>query len=699
MSTKYDFSKALKKPTKVYDLCVFLSDLESFSELDQLDQFTELKELSLLDGKGLSAFPLSILKLKNLESLRFRNTNIKTLPDEISNLKKLKTFKYEIGPLFELPPTFGELEFLEELDLIETELTNLPELTKLIRLKEVFIRESQLKNLPASIGNLKNLKRFYCTVSSLTQIPDEIGLLNKLESLHLNHNKIKKLPGSISRLSQLGNLNLEHNSFKTFPTQICELNLNVLSLNHNQITQLPEALSNFKDISRLSLDHNDFTSFPSVLLDWKTNFGQNARWMFSIDSKLHNQKKISKILDKKSFHVLERKDKQIHFDIFIQNQNALDQIENKKFLSLLNSKITEVADIVLEQLTKDSFNTLSQNIKVYNNIKGLKNKNQLKEALSNIGIELTESKSDDFQHILVKSRGNKSLDNFDKERFNWVTETQLRKFIDKIEPSYLVEESAIDNQESIKSLILSLDENNFALALEIIKGGGLPDQLISYVFIVYKLSDNPPIRKLAGQLLREKASIDLLKVIRRRTVVRCGSQYMSNSEMNELCCKIDDYGIDNAIDKGLLAYAISKKYSLNYGYALNYNIGDFQFDILKNCIKNNVFNLGYYEQRLKSFPMELLKFTKLRKIDISVYGGEWNGESFETNDQFVLPENITLLSSLESIILYGPVINLRSELLAQLKNLKELRINKSPEFDLEIFKKANPDCRVSIYGG
>ncbi|MCI5057933.1 MAG: hypothetical protein MRY83_17600, partial [Flavobacteriales bacterium] len=57
MRTHYDFYKALKNPKTPKDLCIFLSEIKDFSDLEHLDKFINVTKLSILDGKKLKRIP------------------------------------------------------------------------------------------------------------------------------------------------------------------------------------------------------------------------------------------------------------------------------------------------------------------------------------------------------------------------------------------------------------------------------------------------------------------------------------------------------------------------------------------------------------------------------------------------------------------------------------------------------------------
>ncbi|GAF62810.1 cysteine desulfurase [Psychrobacter sp. JCM 18903] len=81
------------------------------------------------------------------------------------------------------------------------------ELKKLLELKEINISHNDdIKNIPESIGNLKNLERFILVGTNVKKLPNSIGHLVNLKFLYISYvEKLTDFPESIGNLK-----NLEH---------------------------------------------------------------------------------------------------------------------------------------------------------------------------------------------------------------------------------------------------------------------------------------------------------------------------------------------------------------------------------------------------------------------------------------------------------------------------------------------------------
>ena len=111
-----------------------------------------------LRGKKLRAFPMDILKFKNLQELDLSRNKIDSLPDEIDTL---------------------------------------------ISLQVLDISSNKVEAFPRTIGKLKNLKKIAAGRNEIAAIPSEICELENLEILDLWSNQIMSFPEEFHKLSKL----------------------------------------------------------------------------------------------------------------------------------------------------------------------------------------------------------------------------------------------------------------------------------------------------------------------------------------------------------------------------------------------------------------------------------------------------------------------------------------------------------------
>ena len=82
------------------------------------------------------------------------------------------------------------------------------------------IRENQITQLPASIGQLRQLASLDCSYNQLEHLPAQLGECRQLVQLDLQHNKLIDLPPEIGNLTQLARLGLRYTNIFCYPANI-----------------------------------------------------------------------------------------------------------------------------------------------------------------------------------------------------------------------------------------------------------------------------------------------------------------------------------------------------------------------------------------------------------------------------------------------------------------------------------------------
>jgi len=152
----------------------------------------------------------------------------------------------------------------------------------------ITLRGNKLEGeVPANLGNLKNLETLVLSRNKLTDVHEYVGNLPKLTTLDLSNNKLSgKIPPWIKNLRKLKKLDLSNNQFTGgIPSWLGNLeNLQELRLDGNSLNgPIPKELGNLSNLTVLRLGHNKLSGeIPSVILkltgleDNKSNFKWNA---------------------------------------------------------------------------------------------------------------------------------------------------------------------------------------------------------------------------------------------------------------------------------------------------------------------------------------------------------------------------------------------------------------------------------------
>nr|WP_147664666.1 leucine-rich repeat domain-containing protein [Candidatus Prometheoarchaeum syntrophicum]QEE17782.1 Leucine Rich repeats (2 copies) [Candidatus Prometheoarchaeum syntrophicum] len=247
------------------------------SEQDILDQFNNPR-FSIEDGhitefevmhSNIEELPENFGNLRYLQNLNLCNNHLKTLPESIGKLTELKYLFLSRNYLSHLPDTFQNLQNVIVLHLDMNQLTTFPKsIALLISLEELSMERNGLLALPENIGNLQNLNYLHLQDNLLTTLPESIGNLADLEVLDANHNQISYLPFSIGNLRNLEALYLNKNNLSYLPQKFQHLKkLQFLNLGLNKFEDIPAYFANFSQLQSFNLYDNLISSPLEVF--WK----------------------------------------------------------------------------------------------------------------------------------------------------------------------------------------------------------------------------------------------------------------------------------------------------------------------------------------------------------------------------------------------------------------------------------------------
>ena len=248
-----------------------------------------------LVGKGLSFVPVYMKCFKYLESLDLGLNQIKTIPEEIWNLKdmlylsfsnnqltnlsanieklnKLNILNLNANQIGSLPNTVGGLIELKNLQIAGNKLTALPSLSKLQKLEILHASNNKLKysflvglSGVGTITYLSSLSELYLANNALYYYPGMLGghKLTKLKILDISNNGTWILGNKIHHFTALENLNASGNNFaavnnvKTIHPEIGQLyNLKKLNLSNCGLETLPSEIAGLSNLEELNLSYN-----------------------------------------------------------------------------------------------------------------------------------------------------------------------------------------------------------------------------------------------------------------------------------------------------------------------------------------------------------------------------------------------------------------------------------------------------------
>ncbi|MBA6390568.1 protein kinase [Colwellia sp. BRX10-3] len=181
---------------------------------------------------------------------------------------------------------------LEILDLSDNQLTSLPnELTQLKKLKIIFASNNLFKVLPEVLGQCENLEMVGFKSNQINQVPAK-ALPDKLRWLILTDNCIETLPDSLGERPQLQKLALAGNKLSKLPLTLAKSsNLELVRISANNITECPEQLLGLPKLAWFAFSGNPFSrsqlklatvpSLPSSSFSLHNVLGQGASGVIS----------------------------------------------------------------------------------------------------------------------------------------------------------------------------------------------------------------------------------------------------------------------------------------------------------------------------------------------------------------------------------------------------------------------------------
>ena len=199
--------------------------------------FPTPKPVSIIcTGKGLRALPPSISCLKRIRTINVRDNHLTHIPSDL----------------------LASLPQLEELDVSENQLTCLPDIRNLARLKTLNAMYNRIEEFPVLPSALVILGLKGNRIETISE--DVFGRATSLEQLYLTDNAIVALPSGISNCRKLRKLQLSHNRLASVPAALAELPyLELLRLAVNELQDLPDRLLRSPALAWISMQGNPMT--------------------------------------------------------------------------------------------------------------------------------------------------------------------------------------------------------------------------------------------------------------------------------------------------------------------------------------------------------------------------------------------------------------------------------------------------------
>ncbi len=184
------------------------------------------------------------------EIIKIDEYNLNYLPDSLFAANCVKKLEIKCWNLLALPDTFDKLQTLEELSL---EIGN------------------KVKELPASVFQLKNLKKLYLRGTGIEIVADCMEGLESLEYLEIDNLRVASLPPSFQKLKKLTTLIIKYGDYDVFEAIAPLTQLKTLKLDrYNTPFRIAAPLSLLTNLKEVELTFNqiltdDIYNLPKTL--------------------------------------------------------------------------------------------------------------------------------------------------------------------------------------------------------------------------------------------------------------------------------------------------------------------------------------------------------------------------------------------------------------------------------------------------
>ncbi len=523
-----------------------LSGLQNITSFPNLSTLEKLKYLKIDGGEKLEGLPNGIDQLKTLEILEI--ANLASQHESIDGAEKLirfpmlkRAFLFNI-PFREIKGTWSGMTDLTNLVLQKIKLTEFPQgLTELSRLELLNIDLPDIKELPESIGNLKTLELLSVQGRCLEKVSTDFSKLKVLKKLELIHlGQTKKLPESIQYIPQVKELYMRGDSLEALPEFGEEMKeLRSLKIYGNEkIKSLPITWKDCPNLAKINLLYIGIEKLPEQYIEAKhlqDIHCSDCPNLETAPSVYGRKKKPINIIFKNcgsesnSFQIGGWRKRllitygnfsarvQLMYYLVLGNHDVEPFTAEFKiaFLELFREKDKLVRSILAENIHLVNHNNVTfgqakveegNQVFIIGKLSGTKT--EAKNKLKGIGLSTGKKLTDETRFILVGNGAEIPYPWKDKA-FIYFTEKELEEKSAEINPGFLQEQEVPEDfVQNIRELIWSNDPKNESVALEIVRSGGLVEDIIQDMLVVAKTSSDKKVRAQYRRFLKGKISSD-----------------------------------------------------------------------------------------------------------------------------------------------------------------------------------------------
>lgn len=204
------------------------------------------------------------LNSDSLTILDGQRLKLTELPD-LTRFVRLKTIRLQSNELEIIPMELLKADSLTHLHLDQNKLTHI-KFPRNPSVKVLTMNQNKITKIPRSIRKLKNLKVLDLESNNIQNIPRFLVHMDSLEELNLNFNELQLSKKSFRRLKKIKKLSLGGNKLQSLPENVSDLKrVTHLNLGRNQLSCLPASLVKLRNLEQIVCYKNNFNTFPDVL--------------------------------------------------------------------------------------------------------------------------------------------------------------------------------------------------------------------------------------------------------------------------------------------------------------------------------------------------------------------------------------------------------------------------------------------------
>ncbi|GGF23348.1 leucine-rich repeat domain-containing protein [Flavobacterium limi] len=559
------------------------------------------------------------------------------ITSEIANGINIQTITVYDANLKSISPAVAELKKLKEIQLLDNPLMEFPEELLDLKLDNAELEFKRLAAFPSYLEKLSNLKKLGLSSLKVKRIPKEISHFKDLEDLCIKHGEIEVIDREIGSLNKLHSLEIRDTAITSLPVEIAQLhNLRTLYISDNkQLAHLPEDIFTMPKLERVSFAKNGFPGTEAAKLFEE---GLNAK------TEKRRLAVFLALLQRNNGYVaacgiFEDALAALNSGVGMLRSNSLIWISNAVQASFSDKPIASGSEVfILGKFSKSNAD--------------------IKSEIEALGATVSTKFSAKTTHVLIGEKPGEKLNGLNSAAIQWVTEGILNK-ADATKDTQM--EIAKDvPQEQIQSLLLSPEDSNVSMALELIEEYRAVSAFEAELFISYQYATDKDVKKHLQNLIKRNCSEDLQSALAGKYGFKSASEKKIGEYIQTLFEKA-------GLDKLKVAYTIFRKTNHKASnYLLEFGTSEMKKEVLESFIDTYEGVRNEKEEGLiqlgGNVPNEILELkNRIKKVS-------WRGGK-------ELPLCITQLELLESLDLAMSGLSKLPKEIVNLQNLKKLDIS------------------------